>query len=332
MQTPIPIITGVLLRRSLLVQAAGAAIAAGGAAYYFTHPQRILVDLPEDLASRTEHVTITAADGAQLHALWIPGDGPDGRPFDRTIVHHHGFNGSAGILLARRALLRGRQLPAQQANSDHAQREPLCVWPVVREGLDQGYNFLLIDARGHGRSEGPWDPGGVLPISDAMRWAMWLHSEHTQLWVGLWGHSYGAAVGLALAVRPSGGGYDAMVLDSPVVLAKGVYEGVIRKSAPLVGEPLYAVIQPVIQRVGNQALYPMLQAHRPKMPILLIHGVEDGHVPVWQSERAYELMHDEAHPDRTALWLIPSATHLQGLEIATEEYVERTLGWFDEWM
>ena len=38
---------------------------------------------------------------------------------------------------------------------------------------------------------------------------------------------------------PTGGGYDAMVLDSPPVMPEGVYSGVVRA-------PLYGVIQPVV--------------------------------------------------------------------------------------
>ncbi len=330
MQIPISIVARTLLGRSLLVQAAGAAIAAGGAAYYFTHPQRALVHLPEDLASRAESVTLAAADGAALRAWWIPGERQNGKSCDRTVVHHHGFNGCAGVLMARQALLGRRPLRLPMGdNGEGAQTGPLAAARRARAWA--GVTTSCWSTHGHGRSEGPWDSSGVLQVSDAMQWAMWLHREQTQLWAGLWGHSYGAAIGLALAVRSSGGGYDAMVLDSPVLLAKGVYEGVIRKSAPLIGEPIYAVIQPVIQRVGNKTLYPMLQAHRPRMPILLIHGMEDGHVPAWQSEEAYELMHDEADPDRTALWLVPGA-RTSRLEVAAEEYVRRTLDWFDHWM
>ena len=36
-----------------------------------------------------------------------------------------------------------------------------------------------------------------------MGWATWLRTEHDQLWVGLWGNSFGASVGLALATRPA---------------------------------------------------------------------------------------------------------------------------------
>ena len=68
------------------------------------------------------------------------------------------------------------------------------------------------------------------------------------------------------------------------------------------------------------------------MPILLIHGTADGHVPAWQSERVYEAISDPKHPERTELWLVPGATHLESLEVAEEEYVERTLVWFDKWL
>ena len=317
----VPPVTRRLLRRSLILQAAGTALAVGGAAYYFTHPQRVAAQLPERFQPAMQSVTITGSDGAPLHGLWIPGSGPDGKPFARTIVHHHGYNSCAGVLLARKAIFSRALAPVRRPE----QRESLCAWPVVDEGLRRGHNFLLVDARAHGKSGGVWDPTGELAISDAARWATWLRNEHTQLWVGLWGNSFGASVGLGLAVRGSGGGYDAMVLDSPPVMPEGVYSGVVRP-------PFYGMIQPVMRRLGNKQLYTMLKAQRPWMPILLIHGVNDGHVPAWQSERVYEALRDPAHPEQTAFWLVPAAGHLEALELRQEEYVRRTLDWFDKWL
>ena len=65
-------------------------------------------------------------------------------------------------------------------------------------------------------------------MSDLMGWVTWLRNTHDQLWVGLWGNSFGASIGLGLATRPVGGGFDAMVLDSPAVTADGIYSGVIQ--------------------------------------------------------------------------------------------------------
>ena len=79
-----------LLRRSLLLPAAGLGLAATAMRYYLTHPQRAVAELPADLAAEAQDVFIAAEDGAQLHAVWLGGRG------DRTIVHYHGYNSSGG--------------------------------------------------------------------------------------------------------------------------------------------------------------------------------------------------------------------------------------------
>lgn len=307
-----------LLRRSVLLPAAGAAVTAGGAAFYFTHPQRVAAELPADLAAGARDVYLSARDSAQLHAVWLTGRGDP--PPERTIVQHHGFNSSAGMVLARRELSRrgALRLPGIEDG------EPLLAWPLVRAGLARGYNFLLVDARSHGRSGGAWDPTGVAPAQDLVDWVKWLRTGQGQLWVGLWGNSFGAAVGLALACRPVGGGFDAMVLDSPAVTPRGVYGGVIRK-------PFYWAVQPVLYRLGNTDLWDRVLASRPRMPILLIHGEEDSHVPAWQSEQVYAHIQDPAAPERTGLWLVSGADHLEASEVAPEVYVQRALDWFDRW-
>ena len=150
-----------LPRGLLLLKTAGMNLAAGGATFYFTHPQRVVAELPPDLAAVAQDVVRTAKDGARLHAVWLPGrDGRDGRPFSRTIVHCHGFNSSGGVVLARKAFYQRGVL--RLANVDDA--EPLLAWPLVDAALARGYNFLLVDACGHGRSGGRWDTTGVVAM------------------------------------------------------------------------------------------------------------------------------------------------------------------------
>jgi pimeloyl-ACP methyl ester carboxylesterase len=313
---------GVFLNRSSLFQIVGAAVVAGGAKYYFTHPQRVVVDLPPDLAEDGQHVTLLARDGARLHAIWLPcHSGRGGALSDRTIVHHHGFNGSAGVLMARGALM--QRGPIRFTGLEAG--EPLLAWPLVRAGRAAGYNFLLVDARGHGRSAGPWDTSGVRPASDLVAWVRWLRETYGQLWVGLWGNSFGSALGLALAARPAGGGFDAMVLDSPLISATGLYSGVLR-------EPVYQALLPVMQGLGNPELPRLLEAAHVWMPILLIHGQQDRHVPAWQAEQVFRLICDAEKPELCELWRVEGADHLQALEIAPDEYIRRALAWFDYWM
>lgn len=317
-------IPGFVLRRLVLLEVAGMAAVAGGAAYYFTHPRRVVVELPPDLAEAARHVHVSAQDGVDLHAVWLPGrSGQDGRPHDRTIVHHHGFNSSGGVILARdafydRGAVRLPNLPTVERG------EPLFAWPLVRAGLARGYNFLLIDARGHGRSGGTWDTRGARQMLDLMLWTKWLREEPGQLWVGLWGNSFGSSVGLGLATRPAGGGIDAMVLDSPAVTAEGLYAGVLQR-------PFYLALQPVLRQLGSRDLLSRLGTERVWMPILLIHGETDRTVPAWQSERVYELIRDHDAPGRVELWVVPGVDHLESLESRPEEYIRRTLDWYDRW-
>lgn len=312
---------GALLGRALIAQIAGLAMAAGSAAYYFTHPQRVVAELPPDLAVIARDVTICWQEGARLHGVWLPGQDASGRSFDRTILHHHGFNSCGGVILARRPLGRRSIMPEPAEDGTN----PVCAWPLVRAGLQRGFNFLLVDMRAHGQSEGNWDSKGNLGMTDLIAWGKWLRQTQHQIWAGVWGHSFGAAVGLAVACRPASGGFDAMVLECPPLVSDGMYEGVFYR-------PVYMAVRPVMQRLSNDQLLPMLTANAPRIPILLIHDEQDRVVPRWQGERIYELIHDPQRPERTDFWVIPDAGHLQGMELAEEAYIRRTLDWFDKWM
>lgn len=353
MQHPVRIALRTSWRKWLLLQAAaGVGLVAGGTRYYFTHPRRVVAKLPPDLASAGREVFLPGSDGARLHGVWLGGRGT------RTIIHHPGYSSCGGIVLARQAAFRlmppvgpGRLAgqkaageppradeqshpspPARLGRAKAQNASPLTAWPLVRAGLARGYNFLLVDPRAHGKSDGPWDPKGMRTAGDLIGWIRWLRQEQGQARVGLWGNSFGSVLGLTLATCPAGAlpnaswdDLDAMVLDSPAISGTGLYAGVIRA-------PLYWVVQPVIWHLANGHLLEWLRQADVTVPILLIHGMDDTHVPAWHSEEAYRLLWSAAAPERTELWLVPGADHLEALEVAGEAYIRRTLDWFDRWL
>ena len=67
------------------------------------------------------------------------------------------------------------------------------------------------------------------------------------------------------------------------------------------------------------------------MPLLLMHGMADTHVPAWHSQLVYRFVHDPDEPERSDLWLVPAQVISRRWKIAPEAYVQRTLDWFDEW-
>jgi pimeloyl-ACP methyl ester carboxylesterase len=293
--------TAILRRRPLLSQAVGIGLAAGGARYYLNHPRRVIAKLPPELVNSGRDVFLTAEDGARLHGVWLSRD----TTHKRTVVHYHGFNSSGGMVLARSP-------------------RPLLAWPLVVRALSRGYGVLLVDVRGHGRSEGPWDATGARAAADLISWVCWLRETQGQEWVGLWGNSFGATVGLALATQSPCGGLDAMVLDSPVISTNGLYSGLIRK-------PAYWLVQSALRRMDNEAVLEMLRTTGVSVPVLLIHGLEDSQVPSWHSQQVYRLIWKPDQPDRVTLWLVPGADHLESLEIVPEFYIQQTLSWFDRW-
>jgi uncharacterized protein len=291
----------ILRRRPLLSQAVGIGLAAGGARYYLAHPRRVVAKMPPELAKSSQDVFLTAEDGATLHGSWLSCGATQGR----TVIHYHGFNSSGGMLLARSP-------------------QPLLAWPLVLGALDRGCNVLLVDVRGHGRSDGPWDTTGEKAVDDLVRWVCWLRELRGQTWVGLWGNSFGATVGLALATQPACCSFDAMVLDSPAISTRGLYSGLIRK-------PAYWLVQSALRPLGNERLLELLQSSGVSAPVLLVHGIDDSHVPAWHSQQVYGMIWKAVEPDRVSLWLVPGADHLESLEVVPELYVRRTLDWFDRW-
>jgi hypothetical protein len=221
------------------------------------------------------------------------------------VIHYHGFNSSGGMVLARSP-------------------RPLFAWPLLVEAMGRGFSVLLVDMRGHGQSDGPWDASGVRAVDDLIRWVCWLRETLGQTWVGLWGNSFGATAGLALATQPACGGLNAMVLDSPIISTTGLYSGLIRK-------PAYWLVQSALRQMDNESLLAVLRSTGVTAPVLLIHGLNDSHVPAWHSQQVYSLIWRAHEPNRVTLWLVPGADHLESLEVVPKFYVRQTLDWFDRW-
>jgi pimeloyl-ACP methyl ester carboxylesterase len=60
-----------------------------------------------------------------------------------------------------------------------------------------------------------------------------------------------------------------------------------------------------------------------RVPILLIHGLNDDNIPPHQSEMI------RAHnPASITLWEVPKAGHCGAVSVAQEEFNTRVLGWF----
>lgn len=225
--------------RHLLLAVACVFLATGCADGWFYRPGGPAVPDASTLGIAAEDLDFAAPDGPALHGWWLPARG---EPLG-TVVYCHGNKGNVG-----QHLTWVRWLPAR------------------------GFNVLLFDYRGYGRSAG--EPSRAGTIADAVA-ALDVALARDPDRVVVYGHSLGGAIGIrAAAERPA----------VRAVVAEGTfpsYRAVARAQVPLLGVLLQFLVssgedpEDVLDRI-------------PPRPLLVVHGSEDGIVPLYLGEALFE--------------------------------------------
>ncbi|MHC5349617.1 alpha/beta hydrolase [Metapseudomonas furukawaii] len=218
------------------------------------YPDTYLPFTPERAKLDYRDIALTAADGTHLHAWWLPAK--PGVEVKGTVLHLHGNGGNVASHLGG-----SWWLPAQ------------------------GYQVLLLDYRGYGRSEGsPSLPALYQDIDAAFAWLDQAPETRDKPLVVL-GQSIGGALAVHyLAEHPERrAGLHAMVLDG----VPASYREVARYSLsnvwltwPLQG-PLSWLIpdgDSAIRGIGK------LQG----LPMLIYHSLDDPVVPLSNGVRLYQ--------------------------------------------
>lgn len=173
-----------------------------------------------------------------------------------------------------------------------------------------GYRAVLVDLRGHGRSPGEWITFGVREARDLSQLLDALDERGLLTApVGVYGTSYGGAVGIQFAA--SDPRVQAVVAVAPFQSLRAVVPSYVRYFVPLGSCVPDAWIYNAIDRAGKLASFdpdsasPLEAIQRISAPVLLIHGRADRRIPYQHSEALHA-----AAPERTRLIIIDGATHL----------------------
>jgi dipeptidyl aminopeptidase/acylaminoacyl peptidase len=261
--------------------------------------RRRVPDAPSDPARyglTYEQVTFSSRDGLTLRGWFIPA--PEVRG---TVVFCHGHAGS------------------MDPDVKYA--------PAFNE---RGYNVLMFDFRGHGRSEGQHVSMGYYERRDLLGAVDYLEKRGIDR-VGVLGFSMGGAV--AMATAPHSEAIRAVVSDGGFArlsdtIAAGVREqGLPSFLASLVGHLIVWLMglrlgcspsgaDPIhwVDKIAPRALF-------------IIHGALDPFVAV---EEARELYAAASEPKE--IWIVPEAGHRQADRHHPEEYRHRVLAFFDQWL
>ena len=258
---------GVRLARVLLL--ACVVMLSGCIERMFFYPDSAPYARPEQFGLHYEDVFVAAADGSRLHGWWLPARGDA----LGTVLHLHGNAANVGNHL------------------------PLVAWLP-----GAGFNVLMLDYRGFGRSTGRPSLDGV--VDDAAAALAYLRTrpdvDGGRLIV--LGQSLGGATALRLLARDSDG-VRLAVIESAFASYRGIARDAARQSVVLA--PLVPLAVPALP--GPDA-DPVAALRTLRMPLLIVHGTADEVIPFRHGEQLAA-----AAPPGTAFIRIDGARHLESL-------------------
>lgn len=183
------------------------------------------------------------------------------------------------------------------------------------------FNVLMVDAIGHGQSEGATIGFGYNERHEINRWLDKLTSLGASGPVLLHGLSMGASTSLFSLISPLNPRVKGIIADSPFIQLKPIF---IRQAKQIFHLPA-GILLPAISTwmklllgYGLNDIDFMRHADAIDRPLLLIHGMDDYFVPYTQSEAL-----KKAHPDKMSLWLVPKSQHACALKDEPDLYLAK---------
>ena len=222
------------------------------------HPERAALGGVWRVPQGAEEVWFDTSDGVKLHG-WL--FRPARQPAAATVVYFHGNGGNLSY----------------------------CDW--VGESLAaRGFEVLLFDYRGYGRSSGePTDERGLYSDADAAYDFVTKARGVEARRVVLYGQSLGTAAATDVAVRRACG---ALVLESGLSSASDMAGEII----PWLPRFVRGLTRNKLDTVGKLP--------RAGCPVLVVHGSRDEIIPVGQGRKLFE-----AAPEPKRLQIVEGAGH-----------------------
>ena len=257
------------LALALLVVALVALLLAGCVERMFFYPDSLRYTQPQQFGLAHEDVFVTTADGSRLHGWWLPAKGAA----LGSVLHLHGNAANIGNHL------------------------PLVAWLPAA-----GFNVLMLDYRGFGRSQGRPTLDGV--VDDAAAALAYLRArpgvDGGRLVV--LGQSLGGATALRLLARDSAG-----VRLAVIEAAFASYRGIARDAAmqSVVLAPLVPIAAPMLPPAGDD---PVAALASLRVPLLIVHGTADEVIPFRHGEQLAA-----AAPAGSQFIRVDGARHMESL-------------------
>lgn len=216
--------------------------------------------IPADRFS-AEGTFIKAADGTRIHLHFVEASGDHSTRAKAAILYCHG-------------------------NKDHIKH----YWDRVEAFYEMGYQLLIFDYRGFGRSGGEPDEPGLYMDGEAALAHLLQQPSVDPGRVAFYSNSLGAAVCIELASRHA---------DQPQAL---VVAEPFRSIADMVADGAQVSFEPGF--VTDHRFANIDKIHKVGAPLFVIHGAEDTYLMPQYGRDLYDKALDPKE-----LWLVPGAGH-----------------------
>ena len=246
-------------------------------------------------AHNAKDVFITSKDGLKLHGFWIPAENPRG-----TILLAHGYRSTMlvdfGLAFAFYHAL--------------------------------GMNILVPQQRAHGQSEGRYITFGVKESEDMQCWIDYHNATYGMHQMILSGMSMGASTMLYLADQDLPVNVKCIIADCGFTSPKAILDAVFRSVVHLPSAPslwvaeLFARILAGFSLTQKDTLKVLKKA---RIPVLMIHGLEDDFVPSDMSQQGFEACNGEKE-----LLLVDKAGHGTSFLVDKETYTKRVIAFLEK--
>lgn len=159
--------------------------------------------------------------------------------------------------------------------------------------VKEGYDCLLVDSRGHGKSEGDYIGFGILDRFDCLSWINYINERFGgKKKIILYGISMGAATVLMTAGFPQiPENVSAVISDCAFTTPYEVFAHILKRDYKMLPFPVMNINNAMCRRKAGYGFkdYSTITAvENTKCPVLFFHGSDDNFVPVWMTEKNYE--------------------------------------------
>ena len=192
----------------------------------------------------------------------------------------------------------------------------------------QGFNIVMPDLRGHGKSEGSFIGMGWLDRTDIVKWTEYIVSLDANAEIVLHGISMGAAAAMMTSGENLCENVKAIVADSGYTSVWEQFANVMKSYTGLPEFPLMYTASfsaKLIAGYSYSEASSIEQVKKSQLPILFIQGKGDTFVNPEMAEQLYN-----AHPNGELL-MIDEAAHGQAMYYAPERYFKTVFEFIDKY-